>query len=147
MLFDKVPGLYGSGVIPNRFKEIRETVKNVIMRTYAFLVANASRFFDTEFLGTYLKDKAGQLINNANVGEKISSVLESPVVDDIIDKKLAELNTRPEGTSPLRYNWFLICRHVPSNDEHSARSLETSHKALHLRHGLRCCSSCKYTPL
>ena len=34
MLFDKVPFLYGSGVIPNRFKEIRETVKNVILATF-----------------------------------------------------------------------------------------------------------------
>ncbi|KAJ1620169.1 hypothetical protein T492DRAFT_397893 [Pavlovales sp. CCMP2436] len=32
MLFEKVPGLYGSGVIPMRFKEIRETVKDTMMR-------------------------------------------------------------------------------------------------------------------
>ena len=27
MLFDKIPGLYGSGIIEDRFVEIRETVK------------------------------------------------------------------------------------------------------------------------
>ncbi len=31
MLFDRVPGLYGSGVIPNRFREIRATIKTLIM--------------------------------------------------------------------------------------------------------------------
>lgn len=32
MLFEKVPGLYGSGVIPMRFVEIREAVKGAMMR-------------------------------------------------------------------------------------------------------------------
>ena len=34
MLFDSVCGLPGSGVIPRRFKEIREVVKNTIMKTF-----------------------------------------------------------------------------------------------------------------
>lgn len=32
MLFERVPGLYGSGVIPMRFVEIREAVKGAMMR-------------------------------------------------------------------------------------------------------------------
>lgn len=32
MLFERVPGLYGSGVIPLRFVEIRETVKDTMMK-------------------------------------------------------------------------------------------------------------------
>ena len=35
MLFDKVPGLYGSGVIPSRFVEIRITVKKMVMKNFA----------------------------------------------------------------------------------------------------------------
>ena len=31
MLFDEVPGLYGSGIIPKQFKQIRETMKVMIM--------------------------------------------------------------------------------------------------------------------
>jgi len=31
MLFDRVPLLYGSGVIPTRFREIRQAVKDAIM--------------------------------------------------------------------------------------------------------------------
>lgn len=58
MLFDKVPGLYGSGIIPKRFKEIRETVKNVIMGT----------FFDEIYLKKYLSSKAKSFLENANLG-------------------------------------------------------------------------------
>jgi len=87
MLFDKVPGLYGSGVIPMRFKEIRETVKNVIMRT----------FFDVEYLQNYFKTKSAQWIGNLNLDQKLKEVLESPLVDKVLEQKLAELGTRPEG--------------------------------------------------
>lgn len=61
MLFDRVPGLYGSGVIPLRFKEIRETVKNVIMKT----------FFDEEYLQQYLSQKSTQWIAGMNLGISI----------------------------------------------------------------------------
>jgi uncharacterized membrane protein YheB (UPF0754 family) len=58
MLFDKVPGLYGSGVIPMRFKEIRETVKNVIMKT----------FFDEQYLESYFATKSSQFLAGLNLG-------------------------------------------------------------------------------
>jgi hypothetical protein len=87
MLFDKIPGVYGSGIIPLRFREIREVVKNVIMKS----------FFDSTFLERYLKEKAGELAASLNVEEKIRQMLQSPAVDDIIDKKLVELAGRPEG--------------------------------------------------
>jgi len=87
MLFDKIPGLYGSGIIEDRFVEIRETVKDVIMRT----------FFNTEYLETYLSQKAEQLLGSFDVEGKLKELLESPVVDEIIDTKLEELTQRPEG--------------------------------------------------
>jgi hypothetical protein len=58
MLFDKIPGLYGSGIIPMKFKEIRENIKNVIMRT----------FFDKGYLEKYLNEKAGQFAETFNIG-------------------------------------------------------------------------------
>jgi len=87
MLFDEVPGLCGSGVIPKRFKEIRETVKNVMLGT----------FFDETYLRKYLQGKAKSFLESTNLDEKINKLLESPEVDQIIDKKLGELSTRPEG--------------------------------------------------
>jgi len=87
MLFDRVPGLYGSGVIPNRFVEIRETVKNVIMGT----------FFDEEYLRKYLTSKASGFLSSMDLESKFNTLLESPEIDAIIDAKLAALATRPEG--------------------------------------------------
>jgi len=87
MLFDKIPLLYGSGVIPRRFKEIRETVKNVIMNT----------FFDESYLGSYLKQKAGQMMQDVKLEEKFTKILNSPEVEAVVEKKLAELSSRPEG--------------------------------------------------
>ena len=47
MLFDRIPGLYGSGVIPRQFVAIRETVKNTIMKT----------FFDETYLEEYVNER------------------------------------------------------------------------------------------
>ena len=47
MLFDRVPLLYGSGVIPARFRAIREAVKDAIMRY----------FFDEEYLERFLAEQ------------------------------------------------------------------------------------------
>ncbi|KAL0211447.1 hypothetical protein P9112_009745 [Eukaryota sp. TZLM1-RC] len=87
MLFDKIPFLYGSGVIPNRFKEIRRAVKNAIMRT----------FFDQKYLEKYLAKKAGAVLGGLNIEDKVRQLLESQVVDDIIDAKLKEFSQRPEA--------------------------------------------------
>ncbi|KAJ5069281.1 hypothetical protein M0811_11766 [Anaeramoeba ignava] len=87
MLFDRIPGLYGSGIIPRRFKEIRETVKNTIMKT----------FFDETYLKNYISTKLNSFISMINFEEKIKKVLESPAVSQIIDQKLEELKDRPEG--------------------------------------------------
>ena len=34
MLFEKIPLLYGSGVIPNRFQEFKDGLKELIMREF-----------------------------------------------------------------------------------------------------------------
>ena len=44
MLFEKVPGLYGSGVIPSRFKEFKEGIHSLIMNQF-FTQENINKFF------------------------------------------------------------------------------------------------------
>ncbi|MCW5589634.1 MAG: DUF445 family protein [Legionellales bacterium] len=44
MLFEKVPFLYGSGVIPSRFREFKLGIKNLIMDQF-FTTENIDRFF------------------------------------------------------------------------------------------------------
>ena len=43
MLFEKVPGLYGSGVIPERFEDFKSGIRNLIMQQF-FSADNIARF-------------------------------------------------------------------------------------------------------
>lgn len=47
MLFEKVPGLYGSGVIPARFEEFKTAIKRLMMEEF-FTDANINRFLKQE---------------------------------------------------------------------------------------------------
>jgi uncharacterized membrane protein YheB (UPF0754 family) len=47
MLFERVPGLYGSGVIPSRFEEFKRAIKDMIMEQF-FNSANIGRFIAAE---------------------------------------------------------------------------------------------------
>ena len=47
MLFEKVPLLYGSGVIPDRFEEFKASIKNLMMRQF-FTPENIERFIEQE---------------------------------------------------------------------------------------------------
>ncbi|NOQ36291.1 MAG: DUF445 domain-containing protein [Methylococcaceae bacterium] len=47
MLFEKVPFLYGSGVIPERFEEFKISIKSLMMEQF-FTVENIEQFIETE---------------------------------------------------------------------------------------------------
>ena len=47
MLFERVPFLYGSGVIPNRFEEFKAAIKTLIMQQF-FSAENLKRFISQE---------------------------------------------------------------------------------------------------
>ncbi|MDA0149041.1 DUF445 domain-containing protein [Vibrio sp. LaRot3] len=50
MLFEKVPGLYGSGVIPARFEEFKAAIKNLMMEQF-FNEQNIDKFLSQEMAG------------------------------------------------------------------------------------------------
>ncbi|HIA46138.1 MAG TPA: DUF445 domain-containing protein [Methylococcaceae bacterium] len=47
MLFEKIPFLYGSGVIPNRFGEFKLAIKDLMMRQF-FTQENVEQFIEAE---------------------------------------------------------------------------------------------------
>jgi len=47
MLFEKVPYLYGSGIIPDRFEEFKASIKALMMQQF-FTVENIEQFIETE---------------------------------------------------------------------------------------------------
>lgn len=73
MLFEKVPGLYGSGVIPARFEDFKLGIKNLMM-TQFFTAENIDRFLkgDTEHRDLHL----------APVIEKVDL---SPAFDSLVE--------------------------------------------------------------
>jgi hypothetical protein len=87
MLFDKIPLLYGSGVIPRQFKAIRETIKTTIMNT----------FFDSNYLETYLNDRAKGFLADVDVGSRIKKGMELPSFEVKLVAKLQELSEKPDG--------------------------------------------------
>lgn len=50
MLFEKVPGLYGSGVVPARFEDFKTGIRSLMM----------TQFFTEENIDRFLSNKAGQ---------------------------------------------------------------------------------------
>lgn len=53
MLFEKVPGFYGSGVIPARFEEFKRGIRTLVMEQF-FSPAHIAAFFDR------LEERAGE---------------------------------------------------------------------------------------
>ena len=82
MLFERVPGLYGSGVVPNRFEEFRIGIRNLVMQQL-FTEENVRRFFagnlEAESLGT------------AGLSEDVLSKVEAAVDTDRAYKSLLEV--------------------------------------------------------
>lgn len=56
MLFEKVPYLYGSGVIPERFEEFKSSIKQLMMSQF-FTTQNIEQFIQAE------EEKGSKLIN------------------------------------------------------------------------------------
>ncbi len=74
MLFEKVPGLYGSGVIPARFEEFKAAIKALMMEQF-FNSDNIDKFLNKEMAG-------GQPIDLEPVIAKIDF---NPTFDSLVE--------------------------------------------------------------
>jgi uncharacterized membrane protein YheB (UPF0754 family) len=74
MLFEKVPGLYGSGVIPRRFDAFRSAIKSLMMEQF-FTDANIDKFLDKEITETH----------NLDMKPIIQQVDFNPTFDALVD--------------------------------------------------------------
>lgn len=73
MLFEKVPGLYGSGVIPARFEDFKLGIKNLMMVQF-FTADNIDRFL-----------KGGEGGNDLHLAPVIEKVDLSPSFDTLVE--------------------------------------------------------------
>lgn len=78
MLFEKVPGFYGSGVIPARFEDFKKGIHQLIMRQF-FTMENVARFFEG---------------NASGDGKENSGVDLTPLIDSVdLDPTFEALKT------------------------------------------------------
>ena len=82
MLFEKVPGFYGSGVIPNRFEEFKTGIRTLIM----------DQFFTEENIEKFLSDFGGQEIK-----VNIDPILEQINFDQLFDTLVDAITQSPFG--------------------------------------------------
>ena len=87
MLFDRVPLLYGSGVIPNRFREIRATIKDLIM----------THFFGEEYLQRFFEQHGSQLTGGVSLEKELTDLLASDQADEAIEAEIENLKQGPMG--------------------------------------------------
>jgi uncharacterized membrane protein YheB (UPF0754 family) len=77
MLFERVPGLYGSGVIPTRFEEFKAGIKHLIVQEF-FSREHIERFFTMQSATT--ADAVNSRIDYDRVFEHlIDAITESPM--------------------------------------------------------------------
>ena len=88
MLFDEIPGVYGSGIIPKQFKQIRTTIKRMVMET----------FFEPKFLEKQLRERLRRYANGETAREAVGALLSTPEFDKAVDDKLASFGSGVTGT-------------------------------------------------
>jgi uncharacterized membrane protein YheB (UPF0754 family) len=100
MLFDRIPGLVGSGVIPARFEEIRREIKRLIVENFftpetlrEFLANNAKDFDWSRFL----KSPGGRPPLGAFIEAQWERFTSEEVVAPLIQKQVEKLLSSPAG--------------------------------------------------
>lgn len=75
MLFEKVPLLYGSGVIPHRFEEFKVSIKELMMQQF-FTVENIEQFIEKE------EQQGGKVLNLEPI---LNAVDYNHIYDGLVD--------------------------------------------------------------
>lgn len=75
MLFEKVPFLYGSGVIPNRFEDFKKGIKSLIM----------VQFFNKENIDNFFKQEEKTIVNKLNFENIIESLDYDKLFNGLVD--------------------------------------------------------------
>lgn len=95
MLFEKIPFLYGSGVIPNRFEDFKIGIKNLIIE----------EFFSKKHIEQFFKQNSDSLpidaINDKIDFDKVFEGLVDAIIESPMGAMLGMLGGR-EALSPLK---------------------------------------------
>jgi hypothetical protein len=76
MLFERVPGLYGSGIIPARFEDFKHGIHDLIMVQF-FTPDNVERFFSEESAAGHEVFSLDEVIENTDLSPAFDALLEA----------------------------------------------------------------------
>jgi uncharacterized membrane protein YheB (UPF0754 family) len=109
MLFEKVPFLYGSGVIPHRFEAFKTSIKTLMMQQF-FTIENIAQFIENK---TNLSDKSAKLSNlfEAMDYDKIYEGLVSAIMESSFGSML-EMMGGKAALAPIKEPFTLKIEHI-----------------------------------
>ncbi|AIT09040.1 hypothetical protein LO80_02980 [Candidatus Francisella endociliophora] len=84
MLFEKIPFLYGSGIIPNKFESFKRAIKKMIMEQF-FSQENLNKFLASEDIKKYLSNTLASKIDYNKIFDSFVEMLMSSKYGSMID--------------------------------------------------------------
>ncbi|WP_395167113.1 DUF445 domain-containing protein [Francisella salimarina] len=84
MLFEKIPFLYGSGIIPNKFESFKKAIKKMIMEQF-FSQHNLSKFLSNNDIKKYIADNIAAKIDYNKIFDSFVDMLMSSKYGSMID--------------------------------------------------------------
>ncbi|MED7788590.1 DUF445 family protein [Francisella sp. 19X1-34] len=84
MLFEKIPFLYGSGIIPNKFESFKKTIKNMIMEQF-FSPENLNKFLASDEIKKYIGNLVTSKIDLNKVFDSFVDMLMTSKYGSMID--------------------------------------------------------------
>lgn len=94
MLFEKIPLVYGSGIIPNKFESFKSAIKKMIMEQF-FSAENLEKFLNGDEIKEYAKDTITKKIDYDKIFDsfvallldsKFGSIINMFVSDNTLEK-------------------------------------------------------------
>jgi uncharacterized membrane protein YheB (UPF0754 family) len=84
MLFEKIPFLYGSGIIPNKFESFKKAIKKMIMEQF-FSQQNLDKFLNGDEIKKYISSTVAAKIDYNKLFDSFVDILMSSKYGSMID--------------------------------------------------------------
>ncbi|APC96366.1 DUF445 family protein [Francisella frigiditurris] len=84
MLFEKIPFVYGSGIIPNKFENFKRAIKNMIMHQF-FSEKNIEKFLSTSDMEPILKETLVKKLDYNKIFDSFIDAIMSSSYGSMID--------------------------------------------------------------
>merc|ERR1719391_426976 len=101
MLFDKVVFLYGSGVIPRRFVEIRKALKDMIMNS----------FFEEEHMKRFMDDNINNTVGDIIIHETLHMLFFEKAIHYHVLQRLSDLYKASRNNTRTVQEYYLVEEH------------------------------------